>query len=114
MYHIIKNSLIFVTIDIPLPCLPFDVRESNQTYRTTQGFYSIIEANIEVCIDGAYVAVCDLGWDDNDAQLACNVLGYNEPFYRMLHHIIIVLWPNNSKFRWSCHWWAYCYCSNWY
>ena len=73
---------------MPIPCSPFDVRARNHTYRITQGLYIIIEANIEVCIDGAYVAVCDLGWDDNDAQLACNALGYNEPFYRMLHHML--------------------------
>ena len=77
----------FLNIEIPIPCSPFDVRARNQTHRTTQGFYTTIEANIEVCINGAYVAVCDLGWDDNDAQVACNTLGYNEPFYRMSRSI---------------------------
>ena len=60
------------------------MRGLNQTYQTTQGFYTIYEANIEVCIDGTYVAICDLGWDDKEAQLACNLLGFGEPSYRML------------------------------
>ena len=82
---IIPKFLKFVTIET---CPPFTIRASNQTYQTTQGFYSVIEANIEVCIDGSYVAICDESWDDVEAQLACNELGYNKPFYRMFHHML--------------------------
>ena len=68
-------------------CVDFDLRARNETYLTSRGVYQVYEANIEVCIDGTYVAVCDLGWDDTDAQLACNALGYSKPFYRMLGHM---------------------------
>ena len=40
--------------------------------------------NIIICINGTYVAICDLGWDDVEAQLACNSVGYSEPFFRKL------------------------------
>ena len=64
------------------------MRMRNHTNRTTQGFYQIIEANVEICINGTYIAICDLGWDDAEAQLSCNALGFNEPFYRMLGHML--------------------------
>lgn len=68
----------------PLPpsCLEFDLQLVNLTTTYTQGLYLVIEGNIEVCINGTYVAVCDLGWDHAEAQLACNAVGYTEPFYR--------------------------------
>ena len=68
-------------------CNEFDLRTRNETYQATQGFYRTFEANIEVCLNGTYVAICDLGWEDAEAQLACSTLGYNEPYYRMLVRI---------------------------
>ena len=67
------------------PCTEFDFRARNLSSKTAQGFYQIIEANVEICINGTYVAICDLGWDDKEAQLACNALGFSEPFYRMFY-----------------------------
>ena len=42
------------------------------------------EGNVETCINGTYSSICDVGWDDIEAQLICNALGYAEPFYRKL------------------------------
>ena len=50
-------------------CNEFDLRTRNESYLTTQGFYLTYEANIEVCLNGAYVGICDLGWEDAEAQL---------------------------------------------
>ncbi len=33
---------------------------------------------VEVCIDGAYGGICDVGWDDRDARVACNEVGFTE------------------------------------
>ena len=40
--------------------------------------------NVEVCVDGSYFAICDIGWDDRDAQIVCNAIGFSEPFFRKL------------------------------
>lgn len=60
------------------------MRLNNQTSYTTEGFYQIFEGNVETCLNGTYVSICDVGWDDVEAQLICNALGYAEPFYRKL------------------------------
>ena len=37
---------------------------------------------MEVCVNGTYYPVCDEGWDDSDAAVVCNYLGYNYQYYR--------------------------------
>ena len=32
---------------------------------------------VEVCVNGSWFFVCDSVWDDNDASLICNQLGYS-------------------------------------
>ena len=68
----------------PPTCQPFDLRLANQTTSTIEGFYQVYEGNVETCINGTYSSICDVGWDDIEAQLICNALGYAEPFYRKL------------------------------
>ena len=31
----------------------------------------------EICINGTYGAICDSGWDDRDARVACRQLGFS-------------------------------------
>ena len=58
-----------------------DLRLTNSSVTMMQD--SIIhEGNIEICIDGMFAGVCDEGWDDVDAQVACNLLGFPSPLYR--------------------------------
>ena len=67
-----------------LTCAEFDVRAGNTTLEYTQDGSPAYETYVEVCINGTYVAICDLGWDDTDAQLFCNEIGRSEPEYRTL------------------------------
>ena len=65
-------------------CTEYDLRARNLSSKTVQDIIDqTVEANVEICINGTFVAICDVGWGDKEAQLACNALGYTEPFYRM-------------------------------
>ena len=80
-------------LDIPVVTTPeprcneFDLRLTNTSF-SSEDVYVVVEGNVEICINGTYVAICDLGWDDVEAQLACNVAGYREPLFRKL-----MWWP---------------------
>ena len=34
--------------------------------------YLTLEGPVEVCIDGQYESLCDIGWDEADAQALCH------------------------------------------
>ena len=34
------------------------------------------QGGVQVCLEGDWVTVCDLGWDDVDATVVCNQLGF--------------------------------------
>ena len=85
--NFVTITLHIVVLATPRPaCTEFDLRTTNETYQTTQGLYAIFEANAEVCINEIYVAICDLGWDDAEAQLFCDALGLKEPYFRTSDH----------------------------
>ena len=69
------------TVTPPPGCNEFDLRLTN-TFSYFQDSNLVYEGNVEMCINGTYVAICDLGWDDVEAQLACNIAGYSAPFFR--------------------------------
>ena len=89
MYSVVVDRSSYIPLlctgAIPPPtCQQFDLRLTNQTTYTTQGFYQVNEGNVETCINGSYHSICDIGFDDVEAQLICNALGYSAPFYRKL------------------------------
>ena len=81
--HVIFSLLAGIAPPTP-SCSDFDLRLANQISSTIEGFYQVVEGNVETCINGTYSSICDVGWDDVEAQLICNALGYPEPFYRKL------------------------------
>ena len=78
-----------IVIDVPTPTAPprcndFDLRLGN-TSSSFQGTNLVYYAGtVETCFNGSYFSICDIGWDDVEAQLICNALGLIEPYYRKL------------------------------
>ena len=68
------------TLTPPPGCTEFDLIITNTSF-SSHDVYVVYEGNVEICINGTYVAVCDLGWDDVEAQLACSIDGYGAPFF---------------------------------
>ena len=38
---------------------------------STRDGSSLVGGRVEICNDGRYGSVCDLNWDNDDAQVAC-------------------------------------------
>ena len=71
----------------------------NSTY-TDDGQY-VLGGRVEVCFNGTLHSVCTEGWDDSDAQVVCNYLGYS--YYgnsRLLYiHTMLIL---HACISWNC------------
>ena len=86
----------------PPTCQLFDLIVTNQTVYTDQDSSTVYQHNVEVCFNGTYQSICDVGWDDEDAQLVCNFVGFAEPFFRKLCARIVMLFMSLDSFRWLC------------
>ena len=42
-------------------------------------------ARVEVCVNGTYVALCDSGFSEAAAEVACRARNYQRPFFRKLN-----------------------------
>ena len=82
-----KNLICINFIDIPVVTTPapscddFDLRLVNTSFVLVDS-NPAITGNVEACLGGSYISICDVGWDDVEAQLFCYALGYSEPFFR--------------------------------
>ena len=46
------------------------MRLQNETY-TYPNDQAVIQGRVTVCMNGSYQPICDIGWDDVDAQVLC-------------------------------------------
>ena len=67
-------------------CMDNSLRLVNPMTSTSSNGLVTIEGHVEICLSGTYYAICDEGWDDRDAQVACRALTNNTGIYSMLRH----------------------------
>ena len=69
------------------PCTDGSIRFRNESYiYDSNSDVEVFSAQVEVCVDGNYVAVCDSGFTMAAAELACRYQSFNyqPPYYRKL------------------------------
>ena len=64
------------------PCTTGDYRVGNQTFIFDETDITVYSGQVEVCVDGRYIALCDSGFTAQTAKLACRSAGHESPFFR--------------------------------
>ena len=52
-------------------CFDGEIRLFNSNYTYDNGLQTV-QGHVLVCFNGSYLPICDLGWDNSDAQVVCN------------------------------------------
>ncbi len=68
---IIKLCPSLLILLIVAACIDGDIRLFNSNYTFDNGLQTV-QGHVLVCFNGSYLPVCDLGWDNSDAQVVCN------------------------------------------
>ncbi|XP_064394599.1 deleted in malignant brain tumors 1 protein-like isoform X5 [Halichondria panicea] len=62
------------------PVCSLDVKFTNQTLDFSSGL-QVVTGRVDVCVNGSYSALCDVGFDIDDAVVGCNYFGYPSPYW---------------------------------
>ncbi len=68
-------------------CVDGDAIQTQETYRSgdTERVFLFLP---QLCVGGVYGAICDQGWDDRDARVACIVAGYPPPIFGTYYNLL--------------------------
>ena len=56
---------------LPIVCNDDSVQLRNRTYDYNNGL-STYQGRVDICVNGTYLPVCDIGFDNTDAQVVCS------------------------------------------
>lgn len=80
-------------------CNDGDFRSGNDSFTYEDNEVSVYSAQVEVCVNGSYIALCDSGFTQRTAELACSASGNGAPFFREFHFIKINMDKRNVNFE---------------
>ena len=71
----------------PGTCTDFDLQLGNAAFSETGDLrtgirHTAVSGNVEICFGGSFYSICDEGWGQEEAQVACNALNYPTGEYR--------------------------------
>ena len=69
-----------------IACVENEMRLQNRT-TTYDGNLRIYTGRVEVCINGIYHSICNIGWDNHDAQVVCNQI-YSSRYSKFLATVL--------------------------
>ena len=69
---------------VPPPCSDGQVQFGEYESGNDENGDYFFEGRVEVCINETYGVICDDGWDEQDAAVACSSMGYSLQYYGML------------------------------
>ena len=80
-------------------CNNGDFRFGNDSFTYEGTDVSVYSAQVEVCVNGSYIALCDSGFTQRTAELACSASGNGPPSFREFHFIKINMDKRNDNFE---------------
>ena len=91
------------TTSIPSPsCYDGQLQLGNASFEFNSSHYHY-QGRVEVCINGTFGAICDVGWDELDAQVACRqLLGFNGKGLMLSHVQLYFLFLKQQIKRCHC------------
>jgi len=74
VFLILSTDLSIYLVSAAVECDNRDIRMSNRTVTMNRDIY-YMTGGLQVCVNNTWATVCQSGWGDDDATVACRPLG---------------------------------------